>query len=91
MTALRRIKLSLPLMLLLGVVACAPSAPGEINVKDQAEFKQAVANAKPGDVITLANGTWKDFEILFTGTGEADQPISFLICVGVRKVSVRFP
>ena len=75
MTALRRIKLTLPLMLLLGVVACAPSAPGEINVKDQAEFKQAVANAKPGDVITLANGTWKDFEILFTGTGEADQPI----------------
>jgi poly(beta-D-mannuronate) lyase len=62
-------------MLLLSIVACAPSTPGEINVKDQAEFKQAVANAKPGDVIRLANGTWKDFEILFTGTGEADQPI----------------
>ena len=75
MSALRRIKLSLTLMLLLGIVACAPSTPGEINVKDQAEFKQAVANAKPGDVITLANGTWKDFEILFTGTGQADQPI----------------
>ena len=75
MSALRRIKLSLTLMLLLGIVACAPSTPGEINVKDQAEFKQAVANAKPGDVIRLANGTWKDFEILFTGTGEADQPI----------------
>jgi poly(beta-D-mannuronate) lyase len=75
MSALRRIKLSLTLMLLLSIVACAPSTPGEINVKDQAEFKQAVANAKPGDVIRLANGTWKDFEILFTGTGEADQPI----------------
>ena len=75
MTTLRRIKLSLPLMLLLGVVACAPTTPGQVNVADQAEFNQAVANAKPGDVITLANGTWKDFEILFTGVGEADQPI----------------
>ncbi|MGY8850775.1 MAG: polysaccharide lyase 6 family protein, partial [Pseudomonadales bacterium] len=75
MTTLRRIKLSLPLMLLLGVIACVPTTPGQVNVSDQAEFNQAVANAKPGDVITLANGTWKDFEILFTGTGEADQPI----------------
>ena len=75
MTTLRRIKLSLPLMLLLGVIACVPTTPGQVNVSDQAEFNQAVANAKPGDVITLANGTWKDFEILFTGTGEADQLI----------------
>jgi len=39
-------------------------------------FKDAVKNAKPGDVITLANGTWDDFEILFTGKGEKDKPIT---------------
>ena len=72
---LRQFKLSLSLILALGISACAPITPGEITVKDQAEFEQAVANAKPGDVIKLANGTWKDFEILFTGTGEADRPI----------------
>ena len=44
-------------------------------VSTQDEFKEAVKNAKAGDVITLANGTWTDFEILFTGKGEKDKPI----------------
>jgi poly(beta-D-mannuronate) lyase len=48
---------------------------GEILVEDQAAYEDAVKNARPGDVIKLANGTWEDFEILFTGEGEADNPI----------------
>lgn len=75
MITVRQITLSLSLVLLLAAVGCTPIKPGEIRVQDQAEFEQAVANAKPGDVIKLANGTWKNFEILFTGTGEADRPI----------------
>lgn len=75
MITLRQIKLSLSLILVLGIFACAPTTPSQTTVKDQAEFELAVANANPGDVIKLANGTWKDFEILFTGTGEADRPI----------------
>jgi len=45
-------------------------------IQDQAAFKDAVKNAQPGDVLTLANGTWEDFEILFTGQGEKDNPIT---------------
>jgi len=44
-------------------------------VANQEEYKKAVKNAKPGDVIILANGTWKDFEIVLTGNGEEDKPI----------------
>ncbi|NIP19384.1 MAG: alginate lyase, partial [Xanthomonadales bacterium] len=45
-------------------------------VHDQAEYRDAVKNAGPGDTIVLANGEWKDFEILFTGEGEAGKPIT---------------
>ena len=49
---------------------------GQSNlIKDQAAFNKAVAAAKPGDVLVLANGVWSDFEILFTGQGEEDAPI----------------
>ncbi len=47
----------------------------DILVTDQAAFEKAVDAAKPGDVVKLANGTWEDFEILFTGRGEKDNPI----------------
>ncbi|MDE0054328.1 MAG: polysaccharide lyase 6 family protein, partial [Gammaproteobacteria bacterium] len=45
-------------------------------VGSQDEFEDAVDNLKPGDTIMLANGTWRDFEILFTGFGTAEQPIT---------------
>ena len=54
--------------------ACSASLESSL-VKDQDEFLLAVENAEPGDVITLANGTWEDFEILFTGQGEEGNPI----------------
>lgn len=47
-----------------------------ILVKDQASYRQAASNAKPGDTIVLADGVWKDFEIIFRGTGTADKPIT---------------
>ena len=47
-----------------------------LQVTTQEEFREAVKGAIPGDVIRLANGTWNDFEILFTGKGTADQPIT---------------
>ena len=46
-----------------------------IKVADQKAFEEAVKNAGPGDTITLANGVWEDFEIVFTGEGEEDNPI----------------
>lgn len=56
-------------------VSTAEDSEG-IIVKDQDAYKRAVKNAKPGDVIRLANGTWEDFEILFTGEGEEDSLIT---------------
>ena len=61
-----------PLTLLLS--GCEANVAANI-VSDQSEFRDAVAAAKPGDVITLANGVWDDFEIVFTGEGEEDNPI----------------
>jgi len=67
----------LPLLLIGGCEAATDSQAtvGDL-IKDQAAFEDAVKNAGPGDVITLANGTWVDFEILFTGKGEKDKPIT---------------
>ena len=36
---------------------------------------KAVQNAKPGDTITVANGIYKDVEIIFTAKGDAAKPI----------------
>ena len=45
-------------------------------VHSQDEFEDAVDDLEPGDTIMLANGEWRDFEILFTGFGTPDQPIT---------------
>ena len=39
------------------------------------EFDEAVSNAQPGDVLTLANGTYSDLELRFTGRGSEEAPI----------------
>jgi len=45
-------------------------------VHAQDEFEDAVDELEPGDTIMLANGEWRDFEILFTGIGTPGQPIT---------------
>ena len=50
-----------------------------VVVQDQAEYRDAVKSARPGDTIVLANGEWKDFEIVFNGEGEAGQPITLTV------------
>lgn len=45
-------------------------------VSNQSEYAEAMKAVKPGDTIVLANGEWRDFEIVFTGKGTADQPIT---------------
>jgi len=51
------------------------SQDGAYFVKTPQAFTEAVEKAQPGDTIKLANGTWEDFEILFVGQGEKDNPI----------------
>jgi poly(beta-D-mannuronate) lyase len=45
-------------------------------VSTQADYVEAVEASKPGDTILLSNGVWRDFEIVFTGKGTADKPIT---------------
>ncbi len=49
---------------------------GETLVTNQDEFLMATEDLKPGDVIVLADGVWRDFEIVFEGEGTPDAPIT---------------
>ena len=63
-------------LFILAFALVRPAAGAETLVRTQDEYRDAVEAAQPGDTIVLANGIWKDFEILFTGTGEPDKPIT---------------
>lgn len=43
------------------------------------EFNEAVTKAKPGSTIRLANGVWKDAELLFEGSGTQENPITLTV------------
>lgn len=53
-----------------------PVAGRVVRVRSVAEYTAAVRRLRPGDTIRLANGVWRDFEIVFTGEGRADAPIT---------------
>lgn len=53
-----------------------PALARDMLVSDQAQYKAAVKKAQPGDTIILADGEWRDFQIVFTGTGAAGKPIA---------------
>ena len=62
--------------LLLFIAAC--TGPADV-VRNVEEFNQAVKDAQPGDRIVLANGIWKDAELVFTGTGTEEKPITLTV------------
>lgn len=72
--------LSRPLCAVLAVAAIGMTALPAIAesrlVRTQAEFTAAVRQVEPGDVVTLADGEWRDFQILFTGEGRRGRPIT---------------
>lgn len=53
-----------------------PALARDLLVADQAQYKAAVKKAQPGDTIILADGEWRDFQIVFTGNGSAAKPIT---------------
>lgn len=61
---------------LAGVMAFTSALAEERLVKDQAAYQAALASLQPGDSIVLADGEWRDFEIVFVGRGLADAPIT---------------
>jgi poly(beta-D-mannuronate) lyase len=57
------------------LIGCAAPADDTV-VKSETEYREVVRTLRPGDTIVLANGEWRDFEVLFTGAGTADRPIT---------------
>jgi poly(beta-D-mannuronate) lyase len=59
------------------VSTSAPAATKQVKlVRSQAEFRAAADKLRAGDVIVLANGEWRDFEIMFSGKGVSGKPIT---------------
>ncbi|MBQ0788669.1 MAG: DUF4957 domain-containing protein [Oceanihabitans sp.] len=67
------------LIILLLTFSCKESDSNPLLVKNISEFNHAVQKAKPGDVITLANGVWKDTELVFEGNGTKEEPITLTV------------
>ncbi len=57
------------------LVSCAAPAK-ESLVRSQAEYRDVAKSLRAGDTIILAAGDWNDFEVLLTGEGTADKPIT---------------
>mgnify|MGYP003670030564 CR=1 FL=1 len=58
------------------LIACGKTEIASLNtVSNIDELNKAIKDAKQGDNIVLANGTYKDLEIKFTGEGTEDNPI----------------
>ncbi|WP_405575768.1 polysaccharide lyase 6 family protein [Winogradskyella sp. Asnod2-B02-A] len=66
-------------ILLLLTLSFKGAEPSVLLVKNVSEFNDAVNNAKPGDVITLANGVWQNAELVFEGNGTAKDPIKLTV------------
>lgn len=45
-------------------------------VRTPAEFASALPRLQPGDTLTLADGEWRDFQVVFTGQGAEGRPIT---------------
>ncbi|QDX28080.1 poly(beta-D-mannuronate) lyase [Sphingomonas suaedae] len=61
----------------MGCALVAPAAfAADHLVTTPAAYAQAVKRAAPGDRILLADGVWRDFQIIFAGRGTADKPIT---------------
>ncbi len=63
-------------LFLLSLMWCGSLVAEQTLVQNQAEYQQAISNVEPGDTIVLANGIWKDFEILFAANGTEQHPIT---------------
>lgn len=67
----------LPLRVTFSLMLCiVKSLAADYRASSPAELTRALADARPGDVIFMADGTWDDQTIIFGGEGSKDQPIT---------------
>ncbi|MEP0390614.1 MAG: polysaccharide lyase 6 family protein [Erythrobacter sp.] len=53
----------------------SPAAAERILVHDQDQYAAAAKSVEAGDEIVLANGEWRDFDLVITGKGSSAEPI----------------
>ncbi len=61
------------------VIACCMALPLKAEdylVRNQSEYAQRLKQLEAGDTIILANGEWRDFEMVVTGKGAKGNPIT---------------
>jgi poly(beta-D-mannuronate) lyase len=74
---LRNLRSNLAALLGLGALAGSVHAySAERLVRTPEAFKAAVRASTPGDSVVMANGVWRDFEMVFSGEGAAAKPIT---------------
>ncbi len=56
----------------------SPAQSAHYFVKNQSEYFEAAKKVEAGDIIILANGEWRDFEIVLTGQGTKAKPITLI-------------
>lgn len=54
----------------------SPAIAEEYLVRTQDEYARALDSVEAGDVIVLANGEWRDFDMVVTGEGREGAPIT---------------
>lgn len=57
-------------------IFCVQASAEEYLVSNQREYSETIKTLNAGDTVVLANGEWRDFEILFQGKGKEGSPIS---------------
>lgn len=72
---LRRVGTTRPTFFALALLAVSVQA-NEVKVSDPESARKAVRDAKPGDVVVLAAGEWKDADLRLDGEGMAEKPIT---------------
>ncbi|MGC3966541.1 MAG: polysaccharide lyase 6 family protein [Pirellulales bacterium] len=74
---LARLRLGARMMWCALLLACCSSATAkETLVRDVDEFDAAVKTAEPGDAIVLADGEWRDADLVFHAKGGSTAPIT---------------
>ncbi|NGF58012.1 hypothetical protein G5B00_15960 [Parapedobacter sp. SGR-10] len=64
------------LLILISTICVLAQSSTEKLVRSAEELQAAFANASPGDVIVMQDGTWKDINIRAKGNGTKDKPIT---------------
>lgn len=66
------------LVLLAVWLGATPALAEHYFVRNQTEYAHALKQIEAGDIIILANGEWRDFELVITGKGKPGNPITVI-------------